>query len=79
MLGATILFIVLLIRVLAKPIKWIFKLLINAFFGFAALFIVNFFGEYIGLHLETNLLNSLVAGFLGVPGVLLLVLGHFIF
>ena len=79
MLGATVLFVVILIRILAKPIKWIFKLLINAFFGFAVLFIVNFFGESFGLHLEYDLVNCLVTGFLGVPGVVLLVLARFIF
>lgn len=79
MLGATVLFVVLLIKVLAKPIKWIFKLLINAFFGFVVLFLVNFFGEYVGVHIDTSLLNCLITGFLGVPGVILLVLAQFIF
>ena len=79
MLGATVLFVILLIKILAKPIKGIFKLLINAFFGFVVLFLVNFFGDFVGIHLEVNLLNSLITGFLGVPGVLLLVLAQFIF
>ncbi len=79
MLGATVLFVILLVRILFKPIKWIFKLLINAFFGFVVLFLVNFFGESVGLHLDTGWINCLITGFLGVPGVVLLVLAHYIF
>ena len=34
----------LVIRLFRKPIRWILKLLLNTAIGFAALFLLNFFG-----------------------------------
>ncbi len=71
---ALILGAVLILKILTKPIRLIFKLLINAAFGFVLLFLVNFFGDPVGIYIGVNLINALVAGCLGVPGVILLVL-----
>lgn len=79
MLGATVLFIFLLIRILAAPIKKLFKLALNAGLGFIGLFIFNFFGEFVGLSIPITLVSVLVTGCFGVPGLLLLVLAQFIF
>lgn len=73
-LGSIVLLSVLLLKILATPIKLAFKLLINAGFGFVILFVVNFFGEFVDFTLGVNFLNALVAGVLGLPGVILLVL-----
>lgn len=70
---------ILILKILTKPIRWIFKLLLNAAFGFVLLFLVNFFGDPVGIYIGVNFVNALVAGFLGVPGVILLVLLHFLF
>lgn len=78
MLAAVIVFLVLLFKLLTKPIRWIFKLAINAALGFVVLFIVNFFGDPIGIDIPMNLLNALITGFLGVPGVILLVVLQFL-
>ena len=43
------------------------------------LFLVNFFGDPVGIYISVNFINALVAGFLGVPGVILLVLLKFLF
>ncbi|MCF0138212.1 MAG: pro-sigmaK processing inhibitor BofA family protein [Oscillospiraceae bacterium] len=64
----------LFIKILTKPIKWVLKLLLNAAIGFAALFVVNFLGAYIGLHITVSWLSALVTGFLGVPGIIILLL-----
>ena len=79
MLGATVLFIFLLIRILAAPIKKLFKLALNAGLGFIGLFIFNFFGEFVGLSIPITLVSVLVTGCFGVPGLLLLVLAQFLF
>ena len=79
MLGAAALFIVLLIRILAAPIKKLFKLALNAGLGLVGLFIFNFFGEFVGLSIPVTLLSVLVTGCFGVPGLLLLVLAQFLF
>ena len=70
---AVIVGVYLLIRILKKPIKFIFKILLNALFGFVILFAINWLGEPVGFELGLNLVNALVAGVLGVPGVILLI------
>lgn len=58
-------------RILSKPIRFIFKMLLNAICGFVVLFVLNFFGDAFGISAEINLLNSLIVGILGIPGVIL--------
>ena len=79
LIAALVLGAVLILKILSKPIRLIFKLLINAAFGFVLLFLVNFFGGPVGIYINVNFINSLVAGFLGVPGVILLVVLQFLF
>ncbi len=52
---------------------------VNAVLGLAALLAVNWTAAYTGIRLGTNLFNAAVAGVLGVPGVVLLVLVQWIF
>ena len=47
---------------------------VNGILGLAALLAVNTSSGYTGIHLGFNLFNGVVAGVLGVPGVVLLVL-----
>jgi len=74
-----ILLVVVLFKILKTPLKWAFKLLLNAVGGFIALVILNFFGSIVGLSLTINLINCLVAGILGLPGVVLLLLLKYLF
>ena len=78
MLAAAIVFIALLVKVLSAPIRWIFKMLLNAVLGFVVLFLFNFFGDYIGLSIPINTVSALVTGIFGVPGVIVLALLQFI-
>lgn len=71
--------IVLLFKIIKTPLKWAFKLLLNAASGFIALVILNFFGSLVGLSLTINVINCLVAGILGLPGVVLLLLLKYLF
>lgn len=61
-------------RMFFMPLKLVFKLLYNALIGGVMLWVVNFLGGYIGFTLTINPLTALVAGFLGLPGVVLLIL-----
>lgn len=79
MAAATVVFVVLLIKILLKPIKGILKFLIHALFGYLLLLLVSFFGDFIGLDIQINLVNALVAGFFGIPGVIVLALASFLF
>ena len=62
-----------------KPIRWILKLLLNTAIGFAALFLLNFFGSAIGITLGLNWINALVIGVAGFPGLVLLLLIKYLF
>ena len=77
-IAAIVLGVIIVLRLLAKPIRFIFKLLINTVLGFVLLWLVNFFGGGLGIALELSLLNALVVGVLGIPGVLLLLAIHFL-
>ncbi|MGX8692908.1 MAG: pro-sigmaK processing inhibitor BofA family protein [Clostridia bacterium] len=70
--AAAVIGILLLLRIFTRPIKKIFKFLLHAVFGFVLLWIVNYFGASLGIVLELSLVNCLVAGFIGIPGVLIL-------
>ena len=69
----------LLIKLLIKPIGWALKLLFHALIGFAALFLLNFFGSMIGITLELNWPNALITGIFGLPGVLVLLIVKYVF
>jgi inhibitor of the pro-sigma K processing machinery len=74
-----VILVVLVFKLLKTPLKWAFKLLLNAIGGFIALVILNFFGAIFGLTLPINLVNCLVTGILGLPGVILLLLVKYVF
>ena len=68
-----------LIRILAAPIKWIFKLLLNALTGFLLLFLANFISGFFDFSIPVNLVTCLVSGVFGIPGVIFLVVVTFFF
>ncbi|NLK44363.1 MAG: pro-sigmaK processing inhibitor BofA [Tissierellia bacterium] len=57
---------------LVWPIKKIVKLIFNGILGGIILLIFNFIGKFFGLSIAINPLNAIIVGFLGVPGVILL-------
>ena len=73
MIVLAVLVIFALLKILSAPIRLIFKLLINTAVGFALLFLVNLIGSYFGFSLEMNLLNALITGIFGIPGVVVLI------
>ena len=79
MAAATVVFVVLLIKILLKPIKGLLKFVIHAVFGYLLLFLVSVLGDFVGLDIQMNLVNALIAGFFGVPGVVVLALASFLF
>ena len=67
-----LLFFLLFFKLIGKSMKWIFKLLRHAISGFIVLFLVNVVGGIIGIQLDLSLINAIVVGALGIPGVILL-------
>lgn len=66
--------VILLLKILKKPIRLLFKLLVNTVFGFIGLAVINLVGGFFGVTLGVNLLNALVVGVFGLPGVALLLI-----
>lgn len=64
----------LLVAILKTPMKLLLKLLLNMLCGFVMLFVFNFIGGFFDLSLGMNTTNALVAGVLGIPGLVLLIL-----
>ena len=69
-----IILIYLVGRMLTMPIRLVFKLIYNGIVGGIMLWIVNFVGAYFNFTIGINPITALVAGFLGIPGVVLLIL-----
>ena len=66
-----------LLFLIIKLLKWPLKILINGILGIILLYIANIVGSYIGFVLPINAISALIAGFLGIPGIIFLVLFQF--
>ncbi|WZL73414.1 pro-sigmaK processing inhibitor BofA family protein [Clostridiaceae bacterium 35-E11] len=58
--------------ILLIPIKWMIKLIYNGVIGGIMLIVLNFVGRFWGVGIAVNPITALVAGILGVPGVILM-------
>lgn len=63
----------LIASILYVPIKFMIRLLLNAIIGGVLLWVTNLAGRYIGISVPVNPITALVAGFLGIPGVVLII------
>lgn len=63
---------ILVIRILFSQVKLIWKLAVNSVSGFLCLWLLNLASGLTGIDFEINFITSLVVGFLGIPGILLL-------
>lgn len=65
---------VIVVKLFSWPLKILGKLILNGIFGVLLLLLVNFVGVYVGIGIEINAVTALIAGFLGVPGVIFLII-----
>lgn len=73
--GGGLLLLYILGMLLVIPLKWIGKLLLNSVIGFVVLFVLNFLGQALfAFTIPLNILNALIVGVLGVPGLILLII-----
>ena len=63
-----------LFSLLSAPLKLAIKLMLHAALGFLLLLVEEIIGGFFDFSLGINLINCLVAGILGIPGVVILVL-----
>ena len=73
-----VLIAVLVFKLLFSQVKLIWKIAINSLSGFICLWLLNLASGITGIVFEINLLTTLIVGFLGIPGIVLLVIVHFL-
>ena len=69
-----IIMILIIGKIFIWPLKKVFKLVINSIIGAILLYIINIIGVNFNFHIGLNWWTILSTGFLGVPGVILIVL-----
>lgn len=65
-----LIFVLLLLHVLAKPLELVLRVLGSSIVGGIALWLVNLAGGIIGFHIGLNPVSAVVVGVLGIPGLL---------
>lgn len=63
-----------MLYLIIKLFKWPIKIILNGIVGVVLLYLTNFIGAYFGFSIGINAITALIAGFLGIPGVIVLVL-----
>ena len=71
------LLVLVLLRIIAMPIRWFWKLSINSACGFLCLWLLNSVSAFTGLYFPVNGVTVVIAGFLGLPGIGALALVQF--
>ena len=61
-------------KIFIWPIKSILRLILNSIFGGILIYIINLIGANFNFHIGLNFLTSLIVGFLGMPGAILLII-----
>lgn len=64
-------------KIFVVPFKRIIKLIINSVFGGIAIYVINLIGANMGFHIGLNWWTILCTGFLGIPGVILVIILKF--
>ena len=66
-----------LLRLIALPIQWGVKILLNSACGFLCLFLLNTISGFTGVYFPINCVTVIIAGFLGLSGIGALALVQF--
>jgi inhibitor of the pro-sigma K processing machinery len=61
-------------RMFLMPIRLVFRLIYNGLIGGVMLWLLNYVGAHFDFSIAINPVTALIAGFLGLPGVVLLAL-----
>ena len=73
LVGLALLFLII------KLLKWPIKILVNGIVWIIILYVANYIGEYFDFYITINPITALIAGFLGIPGVIFLVIFQLFF
>ena len=69
---------ILVLKFFFSQIGCLWKIAVNSASGFICLWLLNLISGFTGIVFEINIVTVLLAGFLGIPGIILLVLGQFL-
>ena len=69
---------ILVVKFLFSQAKLIWKIAANSISGFICLWLLNLASGLTGIVFEINLFTCLLVGILGIPGIILLVIGQFL-
>lgn len=72
-----VLIAVLVFKLLFSQVKLIWKIAVNSISGFICLWLLNLASGITGIAFEINFITTLIVGFLGIPGIILLLIGQF--
>ena len=67
---------ILVLKFFFSQIGCLWKIVVNSLSGFVCLWLLNLISAYTGIVFEINFVTALLVGFLGIPGIILLVLGQ---
>ena len=73
-----VLIAVLVFKLLFSQMKLIWKIAVNSLSGFICLWLLNLASGITGIVFEINFITTLLVGFLGVLGIILLLIGQFL-
>lgn len=80
LIAIALLFLALILfKLFSTPLRLALKVGANTALGFLALVALDLFSPLLGLHIGVNLVNALIVGILGLPGLALLVLLQWVF
>lgn len=79
-IAIAVLFLALIaFKLFSAPLRLALRVGANTALGFLALIALDLFSPLLGLHIAVNLVNALIVGVLGLPGLALLVLMQWVF
>ena len=73
-----VLIAIFVIKLLLSQVKLIWKIAVNSLSGFICLWLLNLASGLTGIVFEINFITALVVGFLGIPGIVLLLVLQFL-
>ncbi|WP_346849257.1 MULTISPECIES: pro-sigmaK processing inhibitor BofA family protein [unclassified Clostridium] len=65
-------------KIFAWPLKVLLNLIVNGIAGGILLWLINLVGGNFGLVIPINAITALIAGILGIPGVLFLIILNYL-
>ncbi len=69
-----ILIVCVISGIFLKPIKFVLKLVLNSALALVFMALINLIGSGAGIHIGLNPVTAVIAGALGIPGVILILL-----